>query len=147
VVLGHDRFDYAFKKYIERWAYKHPAPDDFFRTMDNEAGEDLSWFWKEWFYNNWQLDIGIQSVSYTGGDPKKGVDITIDNLQKMAMPFTLQVLLKGGSKQIIQVPVETWLQGNTHVIHVETNKPVQSVIIDPKNKLPDSNRKNNEWKG
>ncbi|HSN09084.1 MAG TPA: M1 family metallopeptidase [Hanamia sp.] len=147
VILGHDRFDYAFKKYIERWAYKHPAPDDFFRTMNNEAGEDLSWFWKEWFYNNWQLDIAIQSVSYTKGDPKKGADITIANLQKMAMPFTLQVLLKGGSKEIIQVPVETWLQGDTHIIHVETNKPIQSVIIDPKNMLPDSNRKNNEWKG
>ena len=37
VILGHDRFDYAFKKYIEHWAFKHPAPDDFFRTMDNEA--------------------------------------------------------------------------------------------------------------
>ena len=92
VVLGHDRFDYAFKKYIERWAYKHPAPDDFFRTMDDEAGEDLSWFWKEWFYNNWQLDISIQSVSYTKGNPANGADITISNLQKMAIPFTLEVV-------------------------------------------------------
>jgi hypothetical protein len=146
VILGQDRFDYAFKKYIERWAYKHPAPDDFFRTMNNETGEDLSWFWKEWFYNNWQLDLAIQSVSYANGDPKNGVDITIANLQKMAMPFTLQVLLKGGSKKIIEVPVETWLQGNTHLIHVDTNKQVESVTIDPKNRLPDSNRKNNVWK-
>ncbi len=91
-ILGHDRFDYAFKKYIERWAYKHPAPDDFFRTMDNEAGEDLSWFWKEWFYNNWQLDLAIESVKYANGNPANGADVTIDNLQKMAMPFTLQVI-------------------------------------------------------
>ena len=48
-ILDSDRFDYAFKKYINEWAFKHPSPDDFFRTMNNEAGEDLSWFWKEWF--------------------------------------------------------------------------------------------------
>ena len=147
VVLGHDRFDYAFKKYIERWAYKHPSPDDFFRTMDNETGEDLSWFWKEWFYNNWQLDLAVRSVAYTNDDAKSGVDITIDNLQKMAMPFTLEVILKDGSKQDLQLPVETWMQSNVHSVHLPTTQPVQSVIIDPENKLPDSNRENNVWKG
>ena len=147
VVLGHDRFDYAFKKYIERWAYKHPSPDDFFRTMDNETGEDLSWFWKEWFYNNWQLDLAVRSVAYTNDDAKSGVDITIDNLQKMAMPFTLEVVLKDGSKQDLQLPVETWMQSSVHSVHLPTTQPVQSVIIDPENKLPDSNRENNVWKG
>jgi hypothetical protein len=146
VILGHDRFDYAFKKYIERWAYKHPSPDDFFRTMDNEAGEDLSWFWKEWFYNNWQLDLAVRSVSYSKGDAKNGADITISNLQKMAMPFTLEIVLKDGSKQDLQLPVETWFQGDTHTIHLQTSQPVESVVIDPKNLLPDSNRDNNVWK-
>ncbi|MEO6812328.1 MAG: M1 family metallopeptidase [Ginsengibacter sp.] len=146
VVLGKDRFDYAFKKYIERWAYKHPSPDDFFRTMDNESGEDLSWFWKEWFYNNWQLDLAVQSVSYTWGDTKNGVDITIANLQKMAMPFTLEIILKDGSKESWQLPVETWLQGYLQTVHFSTTQQVQSVIIDPENLLPDSDRTNNAWK-
>ncbi len=146
VILGHDRFDYAFKKYTERWAYKHPSPDDFFRTMDNEAGEDLSWFWKEWFYNNWQLDLGVQSVSYSNGDAKNGVDITIVNLQKMAMPFTLEVVLNDGSKQDLQLPVETWLQSGTHHLHLQTTQAIKSVTIDPENILPDSDRKNNVWK-
>ena len=145
-ILGPDRFDYAFKKYIERWAYKHPSPDDFFRTMDNEAGESLSWFWKEWFYHNWQLDLAVQSVSYPDNDAKNGVDITIANLQKMAMPFTLEIVLKDGSKQTLQLPVETWMQSDTHKIHLDTTQPVASVIIDPENKLPDSNRMNNVWK-
>lgn len=146
VVLGHDRFDYAFKKYIEHWAYKHPSPDDFFRTMDNEAGESLSWFWKEWFQNNWQLDLAVQSVSYPNNDAKNGVNISIANLQKMAIPFTLEILLKDGSKDTVQFPVETWLQNDVHKIHLQTTQPVQSVIIDPENKLPDSDRKNNVWK-
>ncbi len=144
VILGADRFDYAFKKYIQRWAYKHPSPDDFFKTMENEAGEELSWFWKEWFYNNWQLDMAVRSVSYTKGDVQNGVDIKIVNLQKMAMPCTVEIVLKDGSKQNLQLPVETWLQGDTRIIHLESGE-IQSVTIDPQNLLPDSNRKNNSW--
>lgn len=146
VILGHDRFDYAFKKYIERWAYKHPSPDDFFRTINNEAGEDLSWFWKEWFYHNWQLDLAVQSVTYANNDYKNGVDITISNLQKMAMPCTIEVILKDGSKQNLQLPVETWLQGDTHTVHLKITGEIRSVTIDPQNLLPDSNRENNTWK-
>ena len=145
-ILDHDRFDYAFKKYIERWAYKHPAPEDFFRTMDNEAGEDLSWFWKEWFYNNWQFDVAVQSVSYVGGDYKNGSAITIANLEKMALPITVQIVLKDDTKQEISLPVETWMQSATHTIYFPTTQPLKSVSIDPQNLLPDSNRGNNTWK-
>lgn len=144
-VLGHDRFDYAFKKYIERWSYKHPAPDDFFRTMDNEAGEDLTWFWREWFQNNWQLDLAVQSVSYVNNDIKNGSNITIANLDKMAMPCTVEIIFKDGTKQIVSLPVETWVQKAIHTIHVETLQPIVSVTIDPSNLLPDSNRANNKW--
>ena len=146
VILGHDRFDYAFKKYIERWAFKHPAPDDFFRTMDNEAGEDLTWFWREWFQHNWQLDLAIQSVSYRDNNYKNGADITIANLQKMAMPCTVEIVLKDGSKQNLALPVETWMQSAVHTIHLPTTQPLQSVTIDPVAMLPDSNRGNNSWK-
>lgn len=146
VILGHDRFDYAFKKYIERWAYKHPSPDDFFRTIDNEAGEDLTWFWREWFYNNWQLDLAVQSVSYKDNDYKQGAEITITNLDKMVMPCTIEVVLKDGSKDTLQLPVETWMQSGVRIIRLETSQPLQSVIIDPAAILPDCNRANNSWK-
>lgn len=147
VILGHDRFDYAFKKYTERWAYKHPSPDDFFRTMNNEAGEDLSWFWKEWFVHNWQLDIAVADVQNKPEDGANTATIVIDNLQKMAMPCTLEVGLKDGSKQLVQLPVETWIQSSKFTLRLQTSQPVQSVIIDPKQELPDSNRDNNVWKG
>jgi len=143
VILGPDRFDYAFQKYVEHWAYKHPSPDDFFREMNNESGEDLSWFWKEWFYNNWQLDMSVDGVSYKDNDPVNGADITISNLQKMAMPATIEIVWKDGSKERFQLPVETWLQSATHTIHVTATQKVQSVTIDPDAMLPDSNRKNN----
>ncbi len=70
-ILGPDRFDYAFKEYIKRWAYKHPTPWDFFRTMDNVAGEDLSWFWKAWFMENYKFDQAIASVTYDNNDAAK----------------------------------------------------------------------------
>ncbi|MEP6684374.1 MAG: M1 family peptidase, partial [Parafilimonas sp.] len=145
-ILGNDRFDYAFKKYIELWAYKHPSPDDFFRTMESESGEDLSWFWKEWFYNNWQFDVAVQSLSYANDEAKNGADITIENLQKMALPITLEIVLNDGSKMNLKLPVETWMQSNEHTIHLQTTQTIKSVIIDPENKLPDSNRNNNVWK-
>lgn len=145
VILGHDRFDYAFKKYIERWAYKHPSPDDFFRTMNNEAGEDLSWFWKEWFYNNWQLDLAVQSVTYPKPESETDVAVTIVNLQKMAMPCIVEIVLKDSSKQDIELPVETWLQSDTYTLRLQLPREVASVTIDPQHMLPDSDRKNNVW--
>lgn len=145
-ILGKDRFDYAFKQYINKWAFKHPNPYDFFKTMDNEAGEDLSWFWREWYFNNWPLDQAVQTVTYTGNDATKGADITIANLNKMVMPVTLQLTFKDGSKQKIELPVETWLQGNIKTIHVATTQKMISVLIDPDLMLPDLNRTNNIFK-
>ena len=90
--------------------------------------------------------MAVENVSYTNDDAKNGADVTVVNLQKMVMPFTLQVELNDDSKTILKLPVETWLQGNTHTIHLSTTQQIKSVIIDPENKLPDSNRQNNVWK-
>jgi hypothetical protein len=142
-ILGKNRFDYAFRNYINKWAYKHPQPDDFFRSMDNGGGEDLSWFWKGWFYNNWALDLAITDAKYVSGDPKQGIKVTIANKEQMAMPFTVEVKLKDGSKQRIYLPVETWIQDKIRTITVPTNTEVESVSIDPDAALPDMDRKNN----
>ncbi len=62
------------------------------------------------------------------------------------MPFTLEIILKDGSKESWQLPVETSLQGYLHTVHFSTTQQVKSVIIDPENLLPDSDRTNNVWK-
>jgi len=67
-ILGEQRFDYAFQTYIKRWAFKHPSPWDFFHTIDNAAGEDLSWFWNEWFFTTWKVDQAIRSVDYNNNN-------------------------------------------------------------------------------
>jgi aminopeptidase N len=61
-ILGRELFDFAFKTYAERWAFKRPEPADFFRTMQDASGVDLSWFWKGWFYTNDYCDIAIDDV-------------------------------------------------------------------------------------
>ena len=61
-IMGPELFDYAFKKYAERWAFKHPTPSDFFRTMEDASAMDLDWFWRGWFYTTGNNDIGIKEV-------------------------------------------------------------------------------------
>jgi hypothetical protein len=176
VILGRERFDYAFRQYIKRWAYRHPTPYDFFRTMDNEAGEDLSWYWREWFFHNWGLDLAVQNVAYTAGDPAKGVEVTIANLDRMVMPAVVELVWKDGTKQRVSLPVETWLQSGIHVLKVGAggaeatgaggtggstgtasasagaagtgggHGALVSVTVDPDKILPDVNRGNNGWK-
>lgn len=63
-VMGRELFDYAFKEYCRRWAFKHPSPADFFRTMEDASGVDLDWFWRGWFYTTDHVDVAIKHVNY-----------------------------------------------------------------------------------
>jgi aminopeptidase N len=141
-VLGKDRFDYAFRRYIRSWAYRHPGPYDFFRAMENEAGEDLAWFWREWFFHNWNLDLAVLDVRVSG----ETAEITIANLDRMVLPATLELVWKDGSRQRISVPVETWLQDGIRVLHIPATQPLTSATLDPDHQLPDANRANNTWR-
>ncbi|WPU92170.1 M1 family metallopeptidase [Mucilaginibacter sabulilitoris] len=145
-ILGKDRFDYAFRNYINQWAYKHPQPDDFFRSMENGAGEDLSWFWKGWFYNNWTLDLALIDAKQVDNKTGKGISITVVSKQKLPMPFTVEIKYKDGSKARTYLPVETWLQSKQITLTLPTNQEAESVTVDPDAALPDLNRKNNMLK-
>lgn len=61
-IMGRELFDFAFKEYAERWAFKHPTPEDFFRTMEDASAVDLDWFWHGWFYTTDHVDIAIKNV-------------------------------------------------------------------------------------
>jgi hypothetical protein len=63
-ILGRELFDFAFKQYSERWAFKHPMPADFFRTMEDASGTDLDWFWRGWFYTTDHVDLAIKNVNW-----------------------------------------------------------------------------------
>lgn len=143
VVLGPERFDLAFREYIRRWAFKHPTPWDFFRTIENVSGEDLSWFWRAWVFNNWKLDQKVTGVTYNENDPKNGGAVTLENLEQMVMPVTVLVKEENGKQQRIDLPVEVWQRGPVWTFNVNTTSKITDVILDPDKLLPDINRKNN----
>tara|TARA_R110001592_G_scaffold282125_1_gene549812 strand:+ start:4116 stop:6374 length:2259 start_codon:yes stop_codon:yes gene_type:complete len=72
-IMGHDLFDYAFKEYAHRWMFKHPTPEDFFRTMEDASAIDLDWYWRGWFYTTDWVDIGIKDVKkyYVSAKPNE----------------------------------------------------------------------------
>ena len=146
VVLGEERFDAAFREYVNRWAYKHPTPWDFFHTMENVAGEDLGWFWRGWVLNTWKLDQSIKDVKYIRNDPGNGVNITIQNLEKMAMPVLIKITEENGKEHDLKLPVEVWQHGAQWTFHVPTTSNIKDVVLDPDKKLPDVNRSNNKMK-
>ena len=143
VVLGKERFDAAFREYIDRWAFKHPTPWDFFRTIENVSGEDLSWFWRAWVFNNWKLDQAVVAVTTVDGKWEDGSFIRLENLGQMAMPVTVLIKETNGKEQRINLPVEVWQRGKEWTFKVNTTSKIADVILDPDKKLPDINRKNN----
>jgi len=145
-ILGKERFDYAFQTYIKRWAFKHPTPDDFFRTIENVAGESLQWFWRGWFVNNWRLDVSVRNVSQDSTDYTKGATITLDNLEKMAMPVILEIKTISGKSSRVKLPVEVWERNVSWTFKVPTTEEIESVTYDPDKELPDFNPANNVWK-
>ncbi|MVM29577.1 M1 family peptidase [Spirosoma sp. HMF4905] len=146
VILGPDRFDFAFRNYVNRWAFKHPTPYDFFRSIEDGAGEDLGWFWRGFFYETWKLDQSVKEVKYVDGTADKGSLISIENLEKMAMPVTIEVTESNGKKGRVNLPVEVWQRGSSWTFKYNSTSPLKSVVLDPDEKLPDVNEKNNVWR-
>ena len=103
-ILGEEMFDDAFKQYIERWAYKHPTPYDFFRTIEDVSGEDLSWFWRSWIYNSWSLDQSVIDVSYPSGSAENGAVITIANMREVPMPVVVEITTESGAVSRKKLP-------------------------------------------
>ncbi len=142
IILGEERFDYAFRYYMEKWAYKHPQPDDFFRCIENAAGEDLGWFWRSWFLNNHSLDQAINEVEQGDGF----VHVTVSNLKEMPMPIFMQLKLANGKTIEHHQEVDVWQRNSEFTISIPVNSEVNEVILDEEKILPDVNRKNNTWK-
>lgn len=144
-ILGPEKFDKAFRTYIERWAFKHPTPWDFFHTMENVSGEELNWFWRGWFINKWKIDQAVKNVKYVNGDFKNGVQITVENLGQLPMPTTIQLKFKDGTDQVVKLPVEIWKRNTEWTFKVDSTKEIAEVKLDPKSEIPDVNPKNNTW--
>jgi aminopeptidase N len=83
-IMGHELFDYAFKTYANRWKFKHPTPEDFFRTMEDASAVDLDWFFRGWFYTTDYTDIGIKEVKkfFVSNEASKQVTEAMKNRRR-----------------------------------------------------------------
>ena len=142
-VLGQERFDYAFRTYIARWAFKHPTPWDFFHCMEDASGENLGWFWQEWFIKNYELDQAVGSVN---NNSENGPLVTLLNLNKMAMPVLLSYETVSGKKGVMKLPVEIWNNTDEFIVRIPEKDKLKSVTVDAEKVFPDINFKNNSWK-
>jgi len=146
-ILGKDRFDYAFRYYVHEWAFKHPTPFDFFHAIENASGENLDFFWRGWFLNEWKIDQAVDNVEYVKNDPTQGATITISTREKLPMPVTVEVKESNGTTGRVHLPVEIWMKSGIWSFHYASTSTISSVTIDPDQRYPDSNWDNNTWKG
>ena len=141
VVVGPELFDDAFQAYIDRWAYKHPQPADFFRTLEDVTGEDLDWFVRSWFYETDVLDHAVEGVDPSGDR----TTITVASRKELMLPMPVTITFADGSTASRRIPVETFYTTDTHRITVPGEREVTKVEIDADRLLPDVNRGNNTW--
>lgn len=142
-IIGKELFDEAFNEYVDRWAYKHPTPDDFFNTMEDVSGRELDWFWRGWFEKTWTMDQAVDSVRYIEGDPSNGSLISISNKNKLVMPVTMRITQDNGDSEIVRLPVQVWHRGDSWTMDYNSSSKIKQVEIDPNKEFPDVNLENN----
>jgi len=142
-VLGAQVFDSAFREYTRRWAFKHPQPADFFRTIEEVSGRDLSWFWRGFFYTTAALDQSVESVK---PDSAGGAQVTLVNLGDAVMPVELELGFEDGSTDMMKLPVEIWYGGNRYVYEIQPGKAIVSARVNPDGTLPDAVTTNDVWR-
>ena len=100
-IMGPELFDFSFKTYAKRWKFKHPTPEDFFRTMEDASAVDLDWFWRGWFYSTDVVDIGVKSVDkYVISDkPSKEIDSILAKYGMTANDLNPTVFMQKNTKE------------------------------------------------
>lgn len=151
-VMGRELFDYAFKEYAKRWAFKHPTPADFFRTMEDASAVDLDWFWRGWFFGTDPVDIALNDVRYkqiSNADknaPQNFYELDFSNVGGLVMPIIVEWTFTDGSREVDRIPAYIWRKDENKVTKVfAKSKEVVSVRLDPNRETADIDESNNTW--
>ena len=144
-VIGADAFDNAFRDYIRAWVFKHPTPGDFFRSIENSTGEDLSWFWRSFFYTTDVLDIGIDSVSMRLNAGQQLVAVALRRNTSIPFPVRLRVAYADGTTQDFSLPVNVWAGNDRFEAVLPVRARVTGVRLWPNPSVPDWNSANDTW--
>jgi Peptidase family M1 domain len=141
-VLGPEVFDTAFREYTRRWALKHPQPADFFRTIDQVSGRDLSWFWRGFFFTTAALDQSVETVHQA---PDSGAEVVIRSLGSAVMPVELRIGYADGTDSLVKLPVEIWYGGNRYLYRYNPGKQIVTARVNPDGAFPDVVPANDGW--
>ena len=168
-IMGKELFDHAFKTYAQRWMFKHPTPEDFFRTMEDASGVDLDWFWRGWFFTTDITDIGIKGVKkfysskvdedsvgfiedtseglgFSTKQSKYHYEITYEKPGGLVMPIIVEFTFKDGSKERKTYPAQIWRYTDDEVTKVfSSSKEIESILVDPDLETADVDTSNNSF--
>jgi hypothetical protein len=132
-VIGDGTVRRALAEYARRWLFRHPAPQDFFATVEDVAGRDLSWFWGPWWYTTGVADHALAGVAERGD----GSYVIVEDRGGMPLPVELLVETADGVTHRLALPAETWLDGSRRVeVRVPSAAPVVRVVLDPEARYP-----------
>ena len=139
-LIGLEAFKRGLQTYGRNWMYKHPQPYDYFNSFNTAAGQDLSWFWRSWYFETWQLDQAIGSVTPKGNE----LEVMIQDKGLVPMPVRLSITRSDGKVEHREIPVAVWLAGNDRTT-VTVPGDVTRVEIDAEQAFSDIDRANNVW--
>ena len=130
----------ALKSYIRRWNGKHPMPYDFFFTMNDLSGEDLSWYWNPWYFEFGYPDLGISDVQTTNG-----IDVVVEMVGDQPVPVALKAIFEDDSVQVMYRTVGVWKdQKRKAEFHIDSAKKLKRIELGNSG-IPDVNPENNVW--
>jgi aminopeptidase N len=144
-VVGRATFDRAFREYTQRWAFKHPSPADFFRTIENVSGMDLGWYWRWFWYSTEVLDIGIDAVTMRQQEGQNYAVVALRRNTPVPFPVHLRLLFSDNTTQDVTLPVEIWARGERQEAVLAVKSPVIGVRLWPDGVVPDWNSTNDAW--
>ena len=154
-VVGPAMMDRALREYARRWAFRHPYPEDFFRTVEDVTGEDLDWFWRGFFHSTDVLDVGIEDVTQRDTLGRREATVTLTRTS-IPFPVTLRFRLEGGATHDVRLPVDVWAHclqeeratraGCTRIrATITVPGRVTGVRLWPVQTVPDWNAGNDGW--
>jgi hypothetical protein len=144
-IVGPELFDAAFREYIRRWAFKHPTPGDFFRTIENATGHDLSWYWRGFWYTTDLLDVGIDSVAQRQQDGQNLAVVSLHRARSIVFPVRLRLKYVNGTTGDFSLPANIWANGDHFDAVIAVPAQVIGARLWPDPSVPDWNHSNDSW--
>jgi len=142
-ILGDELFKKSLQGYMDRWHGKHPLPWDFFNSINDVSGKDLNWFWNNWYFSTYYIDLALTDVTKKHGS----YALTIQNIGGMANPFDVKVMYADGTSDVIHQTPAVWQANQKQVIiSVPATKDARSITIDG-GIYVDADNSNNTWTG